>query len=82
MAQNIIDYDNDPQNGFGFVFQRYETDELLEALHRALTTYYLKDEWLSLMVRAMKADFSWHKSVSKYEELYNTALNKITRWQI
>jgi starch synthase len=82
MAQNIIDYFNDPQNGFGFVFQRYEAGALLEALHIALTTFEKKNEWLSLMVRAMKADFSWYKSVPKYEVLYNTAINKITRWQI
>jgi starch synthase len=80
MAQNIIDYDSDPQNGFGFVFQKYDTGELLEALHKVLRTFKEKEEWPNLMVRAMKADFSWHKSVPKYEALYHTALNKITRW--
>ena len=33
--------------------------------------YDRKRDWNKMVDRAMAADFSWHKSASQYEEMYN-----------
>jgi len=73
LAETIPDYSTDAASGLGFVFESYHTDDLSLALNRALEVYHRKKEWYTLMVRAMKADFSWQVSLPKYEILYRLA---------
>ncbi len=47
---------------------------LYGALVRALETYRHKDVWCQLMLRGMKADYSWAASARKYVDLYRHAL--------
>lgn len=59
----------------GFVFNNYEKQDFLEAIGRAVETYYnQKDHWLKMQVNAMKKDFSWKKSAKKYLWLYKKAI--------
>ena len=76
LADTISEYDPTTGEGLGFVFKNYSSDELLEALCRALDLYPKRDNWLALMKSGMNMDFSWDKSVTRYEELYRQALAK------
>ena len=74
LVETVPDCSADLSSGRGFVFEGYNTDDLSTALKRALAAYHRKKEWRALMVRAMKADFSWEASLPKYEALYKAAL--------
>ncbi len=57
--------------GNGFVFEEYDSDVMDKAITRAVSMYYYhKDEWLALVKRAMKCDFSWGKAALEYNVLY------------
>jgi len=73
MAETVQDCSPDLSSGLGFVFERYDPSELVTALRRALTAFREKEKWRELMMRAMKADFSWKASLPKYEALYEMA---------
>lgn len=76
LADTIQDYNPDTGEGTGFVFKNYDSDELLDAIKRALRTYQDKEAWTKLMKNGMQRDFSWEASAQKYEDLYQKALPK------
>ena len=76
LAETVKDCSPDLSTGLGFVFHKYDANELLAALRRALAAFQEKDKWQSLVVRAMRADFSWKTSLPKYEALYAMARRK------
>ena len=73
LADTVIDVAQSPRNGYGFVFENSDKDEMLEAIDRALAIYPQRSRWLTLVKRGMSLDFSWEKSASHYHELYNKA---------
>jgi starch synthase len=62
-------------DGNGFVFQNYTVLEMVEAIKRAVKSFYRREEWQKLMIRNMKRDFSWKASARKYEDVYIRARN-------
>lgn len=76
LADTIKDYNADPLNGNGFVFEDYEPEKLLYAVKRALLTYKDSKIWHRIMNRGMKADFSWDNSARRYVEIYRKAHQK------
>lgn len=78
LAETVQDYFLDQSSGLGFLFGKYDASELLAAIRHALITFQQKDEWRKLMMRAMTTDFSWKVSLSKYEMLYDRAIQKVT----
>lgn len=74
LADTIIDYDFDEENGNGFVFEDYDSYIFLNAITRALKVYKRKKDWNNLIHNAMSCDFSWKVSAGKYIELYQKAL--------
>ena len=43
---------------------------MLDAIHRAVGTYYNKEEWNACMKNAMSGDYSWKASAKQYIDLY------------
>ena len=63
--------DSGDGEGNGYTFKTYNAHDMLDALHRAVYTYYNdKDYWDTLVVRALECDFSWNKSANEYIKLY------------
>lgn len=59
----------------GFVFKNYTKQDFLNAIGRAVETYYnQKEHWRKMQVNCMKKDFSWKKSAKKYMWLYEKAI--------
>ena len=77
LAETVTDYDSDNGKGNGFSFNNFSSDEMLDAVRRALKIYHEKPEdWDKLILRALQTDFSWNRSAKKYEELYLHAIGK------
>lgn len=57
----------------GFVFEKYETGQMLFCLRRALKTFD-SPAWKRMIEKAMQKDFSWEKSAREYVSLYERAL--------
>jgi starch synthase len=76
LADTIIDCDQNPDRGNGFVFETYSGEALLNACMRALSCYRQPAQWQALIQRCMACNFSWDVSANAYLELYRKALDK------
>lgn len=75
LADTVVDLDEDPGDGVGFVFDEYSSAALGQAVDRALRWYYDdKDGWHWAKVRAMLRDNSWGRSAGIYKQLYEVVL--------
>ena len=63
--------DNGGVDGNGFTFKTINAKDMLDAVKRALRDFKDKKVWKSLVMRAMKCDFSWSASADDYIGLYN-----------
>ncbi|MDQ3020113.1 MAG: glycogen synthase GlgA [Bacteroidota bacterium] len=68
LADTIVDYRK--PNGNGFLFDKYDANELLKAIMTALSLYKDKPKWNKLVRQGMSLDFSWKVSAAKYMKLY------------
>jgi len=57
--------------GNGFSFNNYSSDELLDAVNRALDLYKDKASWDKLISNAMLSKNSWENSAKNYMNLYS-----------
>jgi starch synthase len=77
LADTVIDYDGDKLNGTGFSFHDFVSDDMFNAIERAVNLY--TDEpgkWRKLVKQAMSFDYSWEEPAKEYLELYKKAINK------
>ncbi len=58
-----------------FVFKKYDSDDMLKEIKRAVKIFEDKKIWQKIMRSGMKSDFSWDSSAKKYIELYKTMLS-------
>jgi starch synthase len=56
--------------GTGYKFEKYDSKELLRAIHRAVKVFQQPEEWKKLMRNGMAKDFSWEHSAKQYVNLY------------
>ncbi len=70
-----MDYDTNPYEATGFVFDDPEPQSLLLTLQRALLLYAQRpDEMIRVQLHAMKQDFCWDKAASLYVALYEEVI--------
>ncbi|MBI4289203.1 MAG: glycogen synthase [Chloroflexi bacterium] len=74
LAETVPDLSPDLRRGRGFVFERYESQALAEAVKRAAAGFVQKDAWKQLVERDMQTDFSWEASARKYVAVYEEAV--------
>lgn len=74
LKDTVTPYDSQQDNGSGFTFSNYNAQEFLAAINRALTLYEQPKQWMALVERVMKQDFSWKQSAKLYSALYNILL--------
>lgn len=79
LADTVVDAS--PENlaaksATGFVFSQADSDELAEAIRRAVGMYRDHNKlWQQIVNTGMKQDFGWRYSAKQYLELYQSALN-------
>ncbi|NLA60725.1 MAG: glycosyltransferase, partial [Firmicutes bacterium] len=76
IADTVSEYDVSTGTGTGFLFDRYEAEDLVAALDRALDKYRDRSTWNNIVKQAMETDFSWNKSAAMYTEVYMEALSR------
>jgi starch synthase len=72
LADTVEDFNGTA--GTGFVFERYDSRELLNAVQRAVAAYANEADWLKIMKAGMVKDFSWEASARKYLQTYRSVL--------
>ena len=75
LADTVIKFNEKTEEGNGFVFKKYDSDEMLKEIKRAVKTFEDKKVWQKIMRSGMKLDFSWDVSAKRYIELYKTMLS-------
>ena len=61
----------------GFMFERFEADDLRRALRRAFTLWRRPREWRAVRQRGMEQHFGWDEAARRYLALYEQALATI-----
>ncbi|MGH4123059.1 MAG: glycogen synthase GlgA [Clostridium sp.] len=74
LKDTITPYNKYTGNGNGFSFENYSSDELMDAITRALDLYKDKDSWNKLVNNAMNSNNSWENSAKNYIDLYSDLL--------
>ncbi|MFA6525137.1 MAG: glycogen/starch synthase [Patescibacteria group bacterium] len=75
LKDSVQNYNANLGTGTGFVFQNYESTELLAVTKKSLQIYKDKSLWKKLVINCMYQDFSWNQSALKYIDLYEKSLN-------
>ncbi|MCX8055977.1 MAG: glycogen synthase GlgA [Ignavibacteria bacterium] len=74
LADTVKDWDYYQQlglhSGNGFVFENFSSQEMVDAIRRALERYKDKKIWKQIQLNGMKENFSWDISARKYYDLY------------
>ncbi len=70
LAETVQNYDPRAESGSGFVFKKYEADDMVKTIERAIKVFQDKKRWAKLMKNAMKQDYSWEAAAEKYTKLY------------
>lgn len=70
LDDTIENFDLATLRGTGFKFAEYDPARLLSTIQQALTIYEDPDQWRTLMLNGMRADFSWDASARHYVELF------------
>ncbi|KAA3616212.1 MAG: glycogen synthase GlgA [Calditrichaeota bacterium] len=70
LADTVTDFTQFPTKGNGITFSEYTSDELFQAVERALKLFKNKQNWKKMVSRGMGEDFSWKASAAKYIKLY------------
>ncbi|MFN7138342.1 MAG: glycosyltransferase, partial [Limisphaerales bacterium] len=74
LDDSVIDISQDPERANGIKFQEYSVRALAKAIRKALVLYQDKDVLDHYRHNAMSADFSWERSATAYEEVYQRLL--------
>lgn len=71
LADSVVDADEAPDQGTGFVFADATPNSLLQAMQRAWHAYRHKPSWSALQRRCMSRDFGWKSSARRYADVYS-----------
>ena len=74
LADTVVDADDNPRQGTGFVFTKYTAAAMLDAIRRAVAAFADQKRWENVRRRGMELDFTWDHSAANYISLYEAAL--------
>jgi starch synthase len=70
LADTVIDADDDPEQGTGFVFGPAEPAALIDAVRRAIAAMQQPDRFTRIQAQGMARDHSWRLPARQYEAAY------------
>lgn len=71
LKDTVIPFNYGSGEGFGFTFQRFTKEDMIDALYRALDLYFNNSNaWKKAIYNGMTADFSWKNPADEYMKLY------------
>ncbi len=71
LKDTVIPYNNATKEGFGYTFCSYNSDDMLDAISRAVRIYGDKKLLNTIRKNMMKLDYSFKKSAEEYLFQYN-----------
>ena len=74
LADSVIDFNPETNEGTGFVFEHYDSLSLVLTMARANENYKNKILWEKIQKQAMVQDFSWLKSAKEYSKIIKKAI--------
>lgn len=75
LKDTVINYNQDSDDGTGFMFWEAGCKAIYNTIRWAVDTYYTrKPHFQNLIKNAMEQNFSWHKSAEEYINLYYKAI--------
>ncbi len=74
LADTVKNYEPEKDEGWGFVFNQFDSWAFFAQIVRALETYRQEKVWTKLQTRAMQQDNSWDSRARAYVELYEKAI--------
>lgn len=75
LADTVVRFNEETDEGTGFVFEEYSSAAMLKELERALAIFEDQKVWSKIIRNGMKVDFSWQASAKRYVDLYKTILS-------
>ena len=75
LADTVIDADEDPEHGTGFVFGPAAPDALVGAVRRALAALADPSRFRGIQANGMARDHSWRVPAREYEAAYRRAIS-------
>ncbi|MEI8345817.1 MAG: glycosyltransferase, partial [Candidatus Omnitrophota bacterium] len=72
LRDTVIDVDEEPLRGNGFVFEGSSPEALMKAIRRALKAYGDPRRLLAIRKRGMRGDYSWKVSAGHYKDYYQS----------
>jgi starch synthase len=70
LKNTVKDFDPTTEEGSGFKFLGLNKENILSTLDRALIAFSRKELWRKIRYNAVKENFSWESSATKYIDLY------------
>ena len=74
LADTVWIYDKTKNEGDGFGFKEFNGYQMVQAIKKMLAVYQQKENWQKMQHTAMKSDYSWKNSASKYQWMYGELL--------
>lgn len=74
LSDTILDIDEHPESGTGFLFDEYSAFALTGAFERSIRAFKKPETWGRIQQNGMSRDFSWSASATHYVETYIAAL--------
>ena len=74
LADTVVDADDDPRAGTGFVFGPADPGALVEAVRRAIAAYADEPRFRRIQAQGMARDNSWTVPARQYEMAYQRAI--------
>lgn len=79
LVDTVIDVDEDPLLGNGFVTKTIDTTGLVDALHRATNSWRSMDQRRTIQCRGMTTDWSWDWPTEQFLDLYRDVVRSRSR---
>jgi starch synthase len=70
LEDTVQEWDPEAHTGTGFKFHGYLPEDFLAAIQRSLRVWQARDGWQQLMRNGMAQDYSWGRSATEYEAVY------------
>jgi starch synthase len=76
LADTVENFNPTDETGNGFVFEKYDADEMMKTIKAAISIYKNDQKtWNKIQKAGMKCNFSWLNSSKNYVELYKKLAN-------
>lgn len=74
LSDTILDMDEHPEIGTGFLFDEFSSFSFIAAFERAVRAFRDPEQWSRIQRNGMSRDYSWRASATHYVETYTAAL--------